>query len=92
MANFVIKKDGTKVAFDAEKIRASVMAAAAEAEVADDQASGIADEVVNAVSASFESQEEVAANAIRDKILSELDVSAPTVAQAWRRYEESKGS
>ncbi len=91
MANFVIKKDGTRVAFDSEKIKNGIMAAATEAGLANDQASSITEEVLNAVNSSFESQEEVATSQIRDKVLSELDVSAPTVSEAWRKYEESKG-
>ncbi len=90
MANFVIKKDGTKVAFDAEKIKTGVMGACAEAGLEDDKASAITEEIVNAVSASFESQEEVASSEIREKILSELDTSYPVVAEAWRKYEEGK--
>lgn len=90
MANFVIKKDGTKVAFDDSKIKAGVMAAAAQAGLEDDKASIIAEEVLNAVNASFDGQEEVATSEIRDKILSELDTSFPIVAQAWRKYEEGK--
>lgn len=90
MANFVIKKDGTRVAFDASKIKNGVVAAAAEAGLEDDKASSIAEEILNSVNSSFEGQEEVATSEIRDKILSELDVSAPTVAEAWRKYEESK--
>ena len=92
MANFVIKKDGTKVAFDASKIKNGVMAAATEAGLEDDKASAIADEMVNAVQSSFEGQEEVSTTEIRDKILAELDVSSPMVSEAWRKYEEGKGS
>jgi len=91
MANFVTKKDGTKVSFDPEKIKASVVAAALDAELSNDEASNIAEEVFNLVSAAFEGQEEVSSSEIAAKIVSELEISAPLVAEAWKKYEETKG-
>jgi len=92
MANFVVKKDGTRVPFDLEKIKGGVMAAASEAGLSDQEATDLAHSTTSLVVDTFEGQEEVSANDIRDKILSDLDVSAPSVAEAWRKYEESKGS
>ena len=91
MANFVTKRDGSKVAFDQEKIKASVVAAAVDAELSNDQAASIAEEVSNLVSASFEGQEEVSSIEIAEKIVAELEISAPAAAEAWKKYEESKG-
>ncbi len=91
MANSVIKKDGSKASFDSEKIKAGVMAAALEAGLADQEAGDVASNVLSSVTASFEGQEEVSASDLRDKILAELDESQPSVATAWRKYEEGKG-
>ncbi len=91
MANFVIKKDSTRVPFDVAKIKSAVMSAASEAELDDDKASSLAEEISSSVATSFEGQEEVSSSELREKILSELDASAPTVGESWRKYDESKG-
>ena len=80
MANFVVKKDGTKSTFDIEKMKAGIKAAATEAELSDGEADNIAEEVSNLVTTSIEDQEEVTSSDIREKILSELDISYPIVA------------
>ncbi len=90
MANFVVKKDGTKVSFNSEKIKAGVMAACSEAGISEEDATNIAGKILSSVTIAFEGQDEVATSEIRDKILSELDESQPDVAEAWRRFEESK--
>lgn len=92
MANFVTKKDGTKVPFDSEKVKSSVMAAALEAGLLQEEAASLAGKVLEAVSMSFEGQEEVSTSEVREKALSELDTMAPAVSEAWRKYDESKGS
>ena len=92
MANFVTKKDGTRVPFDAGKIKAAIMAAALEAEMTEEEAGNVAETVSSMVVTSFEGQEEAAGEEVREKILSELDVSHPLVAESWRRYEEGKGA
>lgn len=91
MANFVTKKDGTKVAFDQEKIKAAIVAAAVDAEISNDQADGIADEVSNLVTASFEGQEEASSKEIAEKVVSELEITSPIVADSWKKFEETKG-
>lgn len=91
MANLAIKKDGTKVPFDSEKIKNAVMAAAKEAGLSDDEASSVAEKTLVAVSEAFGSQEEVTTSEIKEKVLSELDASAPLVSESWRKYDESMG-
>lgn len=91
MANFVIKKDGTKVPFDSEKIKSSVMAAASEAGLSEDEKSSLAEKVLDSVQVSLGGQEEVASSQIREKVLSELDTTAPAVSEAWRKYDQSMG-
>ena len=90
MANFVTKKDGTRVPFDPEKIRSAVLAAATEAEMPEGQASTLADSILSLVSSAFEGREEVSSAEIKEKVLSELDTTAPSVSESWRKYEESK--
>lgn len=91
MAKFVTKKDGSRIAFDKEKITSSIMAAALDVELPQEEASKVANEVADLVCSSLEGQEEATTTEIRDNILTELDVLAPAVAEAWRHYEEVKG-
>lgn len=90
MASFVIKKDGTKVPFDREKVKRSISRAALEAGLLDAEAADLAERVVSSIMIDFESQEEVATSDVREKIISELDMSAPSVADSWRKYEETR--
>ena len=92
MANFVTKKDGTRVPFDLEKIKSAVVAATMEAEMPEQEANILAETILSLVSVDFEGQEEVSSSEIKEKILSELDTSAPSVSESWRKYEESKGA
>lgn len=91
MVNFVIKKDGSRIAFESGKVKNSVMAAAAEAGLSNDEASDLAEKVLDKVLVSFGSQEEVATSEIKGKALSELDSTAPSVSESWRKYDESHG-
>lgn len=91
MATFVTKKDGTKVPFDAEKIKSSIVAAATDAGLSEQEAASIAGETAPSVVADLEGTDEVSSREIREKILAELDASFPAIAKAWRDYEASKG-
>lgn len=86
----VIKKDGTKVPFSEDKIKSSIVVSAMEAGLSQEKAEGLANEVSRSVVSALEG-EEVASTQIRDKVLTELGISAPAVAQSWRQYEEAKG-
>jgi len=90
MANFVIKKDGSKEPFDADKIKHGVSMAAAQAGLTAEEAEALADKAAVSVQESTAGAEEVQVTDIREKILSFLDTSAPKVAEAWRSYEASK--
>ena len=91
MANFVIKKDGTKVPFDEERIRSAVVAAATQSGQTEDAAEDIAGKVVEEVSTSLSGQEEVQSSEIKEKVLFELDTMAPDVSASWKKYDESMG-
>jgi len=90
MVNFVTKKDATRVAFNAEKIKISITAAAMEAGLTNEQAAETTEKVLGLVMDSFKNVEEVTTTEISEKVLTELDVVAPQVAESWRKYEESK--
>lgn len=89
MIQFVTKKNGAKVPFDSEKIKSAVMAAAAEAGLSDQESSEAALKILSSVIMAFEGQEEVATSQIKEKILSELDASTPSVSESWRKYDLS---
>lgn len=89
MANFVIKKDGTRVPFDAEKIKTAIMAAASQAGLPEEDSVSITQKVLDSVSLAFADVEEVATSEIKEKVLSELDVISPEVSTSWRKYAES---
>lgn len=91
MVNFVIKKDGTKVPFNSEKIKVGTKGAASEAGLSEQEAENLAEKILSSINLAFRDKEEVTTAEIRNKILAELDESQPTVAQSWRKYEEGKG-
>jgi len=90
MANFVVKKDGTKETFDVEKIKRAISAAAEQAGLLGEEASSLVDQVSMMVVQSLAGKEEVSSSEIKEKILSELDIHNPAVSEAWRQYEQSK--
>lgn len=93
MANQVIKKDGTKQPFDAEKIKNSIAAAAARTTLAEEKQKEVAEQVAAKVIQLAEEKEEIAASEIRENILRELDIVEPAVSEAWRKYnQENKGA
>jgi len=88
MANFVIKKDGTKEPFNPEKIKRSIMAAAQEADLSEERRKEVADQVSSTVLQMTGEREEIEGSEIKSKILQELDSVEPSVSQAWRNYDE----
>jgi len=90
MANQVIKKDGSKEPFDAEKIKRVIRLSGQEAGLDEVKQNEVAEKIVAKIVEVFKDKEEIAATEIRDKILGELDVYAPSVSAAWRNYELNK--
>ena len=95
MATQVIKNDGSKQPFDAEKIKKAVEGAAREAGLPDEKISQIVREVSDAVIAQTgvrddNSEKEITSSEIQTIILNELDRVEPSISAAWRAYESSK--
>jgi len=90
MANQVIKKDGSKEPFDVEKIKRVIRLSGQEAGLDEVKQNEVAEKIVAKIVEVFKDKEEIAATEIRDKILGELDVYAPSVSAAWRNYELNK--
>ena len=88
MANFVIKKDGTKKPFDSEKIKSSIRASAQVAGLSEDRRKEVVDQVSSVVLQMAGEREEIEASEIKNKILQELDSIEPSVSMAWREYDE----
>ncbi|MFH1462438.1 MAG: ATP cone domain-containing protein [bacterium] len=90
MAQEVIKKDGTKEPFDAEKVKNSIRGAAQRTELSEERKNEVAEQVAAAVLQTAEEKEEIATSELREKILSELDNIEPAVSEAWRKHEQEK--
>jgi len=88
MAKFVIKKDGEKEPFDAQKIRASIMGAASDANLLEERKNEVVKQVLSAVMQMAGGKEEIATTEITEKILSELDVLEPSVSEAWKKFKQ----
>jgi ribonucleoside-triphosphate reductase len=90
MANFVIKKDGTKEPFDIEKIRKAVTAAAKRLNLPEEEIKKVVGRALTTTAQLAGGKNEITTMEIKEKILAELDVVAPSVSEAWRKYEREK--
>ena len=90
MANQVIKKDSSKQPFDETKLQRSVEAAAQEAGLSKEKTTQLVGQVVPVAIDAANQKEEIATTELRDILLGELDEVEPSVAAAWRKYDESK--
>lgn len=88
----VIKTDGRKEAFDAEKLRRSVEAAVMESDVSEDRRKDVIDRVVRVAREMTENRDEIRTSEIRARILRELDTLEPSISKAWRTYEQTKAA
>jgi len=88
MTKEVIKKDGTKVLFDAGKIKKAIIAAAAATDLSEERKNEVAEQVSATVVQILESKDEVATSEIKINVLAELDRVEPSVSAAWREYDQ----
>ena len=91
MANFVIKKDGSKEPFDEGKIKKSIELAVKQANLPEDRVNELVEQVSRVALQVAEGKEEIATTELREKILSELDNLEPSVSEDWRKYDQEKG-
>ena len=90
MAKEVIKKDGRKEPFDAEKIKKSIAAAAQRTDLSEERKNEVVGQVAATVTQMVEEKDEIATSELREKILSELDSVEPSVSAAWREHDQEK--
>ncbi len=90
MANFVTKTDGTRVPFQEEKLKNSIVAAGHDAGLSNEEATEIATQVMSLVMPLIQNQEEISSAELKEKITAELEVSYPALADAWKKYDETK--
>lgn len=90
MANIVIKRDGSKQPFDAEKLKGAIAKAAREAGHDAERVASIVDNVAAGALTLAEGVEEITTSELKLKILADLDTIAPEVSEAWRKYDTEK--
>jgi transcriptional regulator NrdR family protein len=90
MANQVVKKDGSKEPFDVEKIKRGVRLAGQQAGLDEIKQNELAEKIAAKIVEILKDKEEVTTIEIRDKILGELDIYAPSVSTAWRDHGLNK--
>ncbi|MEA3229323.1 MAG: ATP cone domain-containing protein [archaeon] len=88
----VIKGDGSREDFDADKLRMSIEASANEADISEERAGEVVDLVANMAIEMAESEDEIESSALREKIHNELDAVEPAVSEAWRKFDEIKAA
>ena len=92
MASIVIKRDGSRLPLDAEKLKSTIANAAREAGHDDAKVASIVDTGSVGALALAGGVEEIATAELKMKILADLDTIAPEVAVAWRKHDlEKKG-
>lgn len=92
MASVVIKRDGSRQPFDAEKLKNAIAKAAREAGHDDVKVASIVETASAGALVLAGGVEEIATAELKMKILADLDTIAPEVAAAWRKYDmEKKG-
>ena len=90
MAKEVIKKDGTKEPFDAEKIKNAILSACQRTGLSEERKHEVIDQVTANVIQMAEEKDEISTDELKSKILAELDSIEPAVSDAWRIYEQEK--
>ena len=86
----VIKKNGTQEPFNPEKIKNAIKAAGKDAGMDETKQNELAESISSKIETEIQNQSQVSYSDIRRKVLETLDTSAPSVAAAWRKFEETK--
>jgi len=90
MAKQVIKRDGTKEAFDGEKMRKSIEVAAISAGFSINRTNEVADQILGAVFKIANGKEEIATSELSKSVFDQLNIVEPKMAELWKQYEEEK--
>ena len=88
MIKVVIKKNGSKVPFDVDKIRKAIFAASKDVGLSTDSAQSVASRVISSVLQYTSNQEEIYVDELRSLVLEGLDDFAPNVSKAWKEYDQ----
>jgi len=91
MAEVVIKKDGSEQPFDPEKIRNSIREACNQAGVSDSRREELVEQVSSVVLEAASERSKISTTEIRGKALTKLERMQPSVAEAWRKYDQKRG-
>lgn len=90
MATQVIKKNGEKQPFDAEKIRKAIGLACDEGGVAEEKKNQVIEQVLAQALSLADAKEEIATSELKEKILTELDAVEPAASAAWRKHDQER--
>jgi transcriptional regulator NrdR family protein len=91
MANQVIKRDGTKEAFDENKVRKSIEAAGRDANLPAERITAVVNQIAGVALGFAADKEEIATSELAAFILAQLDQVEPAAAAAWRKHDAEKG-
>ncbi len=86
----VIKKNGTQEPFNIDKVKNVIKIASKDAGLDEAKQNELAESISSKIEAMVQNQATISVSDIRTKVLEELDASAPSVAAAWRKFEETK--
>jgi transcriptional regulator NrdR family protein len=90
MVSFVVKKDGSRVAFNKEKMELALASACNDAQLPEENKNAVVKEISNLVLMDLDSREDITSGELRKMILSKLEGAYPEVAEAWQEFEETK--
>ena len=86
----VVKRDGSRQPFSEQKLRSSIENAAREAEIPAGRVKQVISDAAREPLEMAKGTKPLATKAIRDKVLSRLDVIEPSVSEAWRGFDQTK--
>lgn len=86
----VIKRNASLQAFSEQKIKKSIEAAAREAKLPEHRIKQVVEEASKGPLSLLRETKAVETRAIREKILSKLDVIEPSVSEAWRAFDRKR--
>ena len=91
MAEVVIKKDGSEQPFDPEKVRDSIREACNQAGVSDSRKEELVEQASTVALEAASERSKISTTEIRGKLLTKLERMQPSVAEAWREYDQQRG-